>query len=155
MARDEVMKNKNYYELIERDNKTQKNISLLEQAKRYRGQINNNLAQMMIMNDRLVESNDILYENYQFMIKNSPDYLAEAAYMLANSFYHLKDYQKTIKYASIATKEFDKIGSVMGRMNTDQLLIAALYKNQELNEANQLFKQFKKESEWIDENITR
>jgi len=62
MARDEVMKNKNYYELIERDNKTQKNISLLEQAKRYRGQLNNNLAQMMIMNDRLVESNDILYE---------------------------------------------------------------------------------------------
>ena len=49
---------------------------------------------MMIMNDRLVESNDILYENYQFMIKNSPDYLAEVAYMLANSFYHLKDYQK-------------------------------------------------------------
>lgn len=43
----------------------------------------------------------------------------------------------------------------MGRMNTDQLLIAALYKNQELNEANQLFKQLKKESEWIDENITR
>lgn len=41
-----------------------------------------------------------------------------------------KDYQKTIKYASIATKEFNKIGSVMGRMNTDQLLIAALYKNQ-------------------------
>lgn len=65
-----------------------------------------------------------------------------------------KDYQKTIKYASIATKEFNKIGSVMGRMNTDQLLIAALYKNQELDEANQLFKQFKKESEWIDENIT-
>ena len=73
---------------------SQANISLLEQAKRYRGQINNNLAQMMIMNDRLVESNDILYENYQFMIKNSPDYLAEVAYMLANSFYHLKDYQK-------------------------------------------------------------
>lgn len=134
---------------------SQANISLLEQAKRYRGQINNNLAQMMIMNDRLVESNDILYENYQFMIKNSPDYLAEAAYMLANSFYHLKDYQKTIKYAPIATKEFDKIRSVMGRMNTDQLLIAALYKNQVLDEANQLFNQFKKESEWIDENITR
>lgn len=107
------------------------------------------------MNDRLVESNDILYENYQFMIKNSPDYLAEVAYMLANSFYHLKDYQKTIKYASITTKEFDKIGSVMGRMNIDQLLIAALYKNQELNEANQSLKQFKKESEWINENITR
>lgn len=65
-----------------------------------------------------------------------------------------KDYQKTIKYASIATKEFNKIGSVMGRMNADELLISALYKNQELNKTNQLFKQFKKESEWIDENIT-
>lgn len=43
----------------------------------------------------------------------------------------------------------------MGRMNTYQLLIAALYKNQELNKTNQLFKQLKKESEWIDENITR
>lgn len=128
--------------------------SLLEQSKRYRGQINNNLAQIMIIKNRFGKANEILDENYEFMIQNAPDYSAESAYMLANSFYHLEDYQNTIRYSIIAREDFEKIGAITGRRNTDQLLISALYKNQELDEANNLYSQFKKESEWINENIT-
>lgn len=134
--------------------KSEADPSLLEQSKRYRGQINNNLAQIMIIKNHFRKANEILNENYQFMIHNATDYTAEAAYMLVNSFYHLEDYKKTINYSFIARKGFEKIGAITGRRNTDQLFISALYKNQQMDEANDLYNQLKKESEWIDENIT-
>lgn len=109
------------------------------QIARYRSQLSINLSQLYANKKRTPEAIDILLEDLKTVEKYAQDYLGECYGALAYTYYVNEDYDAAIKYGTKAYDFFKRVGSVSGWKTTKDILIAAHYKNDDVEEAQAYF----------------
>lgn len=115
------------------------NDPLIQQAGRYRSQVEMNYAQILIDSNKITQAIKVLSNNLTLVISSSPDYMAEASATLGYAYFLNGEFSKSICHLKDALQEFNRIGALSEAKVTQENLIAALYRNGSVNEANKLF----------------
>lgn len=121
-----------------------KSNELIDEAMRYRSQVEMNYAQILIDNKQISESVEVLKSNLKYVSINSKDYLPEAESTLGYAYYLNKDYVSSIDILEKSLKHYKKIGALYEENEVTQNLIAALYKNGNIDASKKLFINSKK-----------
>lgn len=114
--------------------------TLIQQASRYHSQVEMNYAQILIDSNKITQAIQVLSNNLRIVLSKSPDYVAEATATLGYTYFLNGEFSKSILYLKDAFQEFSRIGALSEARVTQENLVAALYRNGDVDEANILFK---------------
>lgn len=123
---------------------------LLDQSKRYRGQIQINYAQLLLAKKEYFEAKVLLEENLSFTQKYATDYVPEALALYAQSLYLNKEYTQSLIYAKDATTKNIEIGAFTAAKNIHKIVISSLTKLGNIQEAEEELKKYNKLGERIE-----
>lgn len=112
---------------------------LTEQAQRYRSQIEMNYAQILIGNHQLTAAINVLSNNLTHVSSNAPDYLCEAFATLGYALYLNHDFPSAISNLKSGLSEYMAQGALNEANQDKRILIAASYKNGDIEYASKLF----------------
>lgn len=106
-------------------------VELVSEAKRYRGQVEINLANILFYDGKINESLNTLASNLKYAEKENQDYVPEANATYAYILYKTgvsTNLDESVKFAKRAVKEYEQIGALHSANNARKTLIAGLYK---------------------------
>lgn len=99
-----------------------------------------NYAQILIDSHKITQAIQVLSNNLTLVVNSSPDYTAEASATLGYAYFLNGEFSKSITHLKDAYQEFKRIGALSEAKVTQENLVAALYRNGNINEATDLFK---------------
>jgi len=114
--------------------------ALVQQAQRYRSQIEMNYAQILIDNHQLEKAIDVLSRNLDHVSMTAKDYLCEAFATLGYAYYLNKDFTASISNLQDALGEYNRQGALHEAEEAKKILIAATFKSGDVTSAGDLFK---------------
>lgn len=115
----------------------------LDEAYRYLSQVNINQAQLLTDANHLEAAEKILIENLEVVSNSAHDYVPEARAALAYVYYLEQKLDLTIDSCQNAINEFDQIGLYESSDTIKQILVAAYYKANKIEEAEKVWKDIK------------